>query len=352
MSAKLTKRFTNHNLYRFRMVVFMLLADVSGLILAILLSISIFQFFFNKQVINSDGIEHIVFLLSCMSLFISSRLYPGVGINPAEEIKLVFQLTFTSMAIGMIFDSILGLWVVYRFWTLFLVWVFSMVFILGFRWIIKIVAVRFRLWRELVVVVAKGKQASYLAHYFHQRLRLAFWPAVVASDEAGMASYLPLLGESVINIKDLPNSADLFSELGIETALVDLSAAGDVFGPNAPNLLPPNLTHVTLISDLNWLEGALLNLHDYEGLLGLEFRKNVLSRFNLGIKTAMDIILSISGLLFLLPFFLLVALIIKIDSAGSVFYLQERIGKGGRKIKIIKFRTMVEDAENILNSYL
>jgi lipopolysaccharide/colanic/teichoic acid biosynthesis glycosyltransferase len=50
------------------------------------------------------------------------------------------------------------------------------------------------------------------------------------------------------------------------------------------------------------------------------------------------------GLLLLSPLFALIALVIKLDSKGSVFFRQERVGRGGRSFWIYKFRTMVADA--------
>ncbi len=58
------------------------------------------------------------------------------------------------------------------------------------------------------------------------------------------------------------------------------------------------------------------------------------------IKRSFDLLVSTVGLVFLAPFFLLFALAIKADSAGPVFYLQERVGKGGRLFRLFKFRTM------------
>ena len=63
------------------------------------------------------------------------------------------------------------------------------------------------------------------------------------------------------------------------------------------------------------------------------------------IKRLMDIILSIVGLLLLLPLCTLVAILIKLDSRGPVFYGQTRVGKEGRVFTTYKFRTMVTDAE-------
>ncbi|PWK19966.1 sugar transferase [Xanthomarina spongicola] len=58
------------------------------------------------------------------------------------------------------------------------------------------------------------------------------------------------------------------------------------------------------------------------------------------IKRLFDIIFSFFGLIFLLPLLLIIALIIKIESKGSIFYLQQRVGKHNKDFKIFKFRTM------------
>lgn len=65
------------------------------------------------------------------------------------------------------------------------------------------------------------------------------------------------------------------------------------------------------------------------------------------LKRLFDIILSLIGLVILLPIFIIIIILIKIDSKGPAFFYQERLGKNGRVFKIIKFRTMVINAENI-----
>jgi lipopolysaccharide/colanic/teichoic acid biosynthesis glycosyltransferase len=68
---------------------------------------------------------------------------------------------------------------------------------------------------------------------------------------------------------------------------------------------------------------------------------------NFRLKSLFDSIASFFGLIILSPILLLIALLIKFDSPGPIFYLGERIGLGGKKFKIFKFRTMVQDAERI-----
>ena len=63
------------------------------------------------------------------------------------------------------------------------------------------------------------------------------------------------------------------------------------------------------------------------------------------LKRSFDILLSLAGLIGSLPLWLLFSLAIKLTDGGPVFYLQERVGRNGRIFKVIKFRSMVVDAE-------
>jgi len=63
------------------------------------------------------------------------------------------------------------------------------------------------------------------------------------------------------------------------------------------------------------------------------------------VKRLFDVLASGLGLIILSPCLLLVAMLIKLDSPGPVFYRGVRIGRSGKPFKIIKFRTMIKDAE-------
>ena len=62
-------------------------------------------------------------------------------------------------------------------------------------------------------------------------------------------------------------------------------------------------------------------------------------------KRFFDILCSLGGLTLLSPFFIFISLLINIDSAGPVLFLQRRIGKGGKYFKLIKFRSMYTDQD-------
>jgi lipopolysaccharide/colanic/teichoic acid biosynthesis glycosyltransferase len=65
------------------------------------------------------------------------------------------------------------------------------------------------------------------------------------------------------------------------------------------------------------------------------------------VKRCLDVLIAAVGLLFLWPIFVLIAVCIKIGSRGPVFFSQERAGFRGRPFQILKFRTMVENAERV-----
>ncbi len=65
-------------------------------------------------------------------------------------------------------------------------------------------------------------------------------------------------------------------------------------------------------------------------------------------KRLLDIILSMFGIVFLLPIFLCIAVCIKIDDGGSVLHFREIIGKHGKRFHALKFRTMIPDADTYL----
>ncbi len=68
-------------------------------------------------------------------------------------------------------------------------------------------------------------------------------------------------------------------------------------------------------------------------------------RFQRVKKRTLDLLVALSIFILTLPVFILSALIIKLESPGGVFYIQERVGKHGRPFKVFKFRSMREDAE-------
>lgn len=109
-----------------------------------------------------------------------------------------------------------------------------------------------------------------------------------------------------------------------------------LFGLNAPVLISP-----TLFSMLT----PKRRLSDVAGEPLCDITGPSVGQSTLNLKRAGDVFVSALALLALLPVFAFVAITIKIDSSGPVFYRQERVGYRKRPFRILKFRTMRSDAE-------
>lgn len=100
-----------------------------------------------------------------------------------------------------------------------------------------------------------------------------------------------------------------------------------------------------MVADLFPLQLATSRLHTLEGIPMLSLTMVTEDAPRLALKRLIDILGSAVLLIGLGPLFLLVAFLIKVTSPGPVFFLQERVGLNQRKFNMIKFRSMVVDAE-------
>ena len=102
---------------------------------------------------------------------------------------------------------------------------------------------------------------------------------------------------------------------------------------------------IKVFPDLFQIMASEVSIGDLNGLPLLTVRDVALRGWKLKAKRAMDIIGATVGLIVLSPLMLLIALLIKLDSPGPVFYAQERMGLDARPFWCLKFRSMRQDAE-------
>lgn len=100
-----------------------------------------------------------------------------------------------------------------------------------------------------------------------------------------------------------------------------------------------------------------LSLHkakmvEYAGIPMLDLRAPALNDQQRMVKRIFDIAVTVVSLLILFPVMLLIALAIKFDTPGPVFFKQKRVGENGKLFNMIKFRTMVQDADSQFKNML
>jgi exopolysaccharide biosynthesis polyprenyl glycosylphosphotransferase len=89
------------------------------------------------------------------------------------------------------------------------------------------------------------------------------------------------------------------------------------------------------------------SVEDFAGLPMLDLRAPALNDYQRLVKRVFDIAVSLSTLIFALPLTALIALTIRLDSPGPILLRQKRVGENGRLFEMLKFRTMVANAEQL-----
>ncbi|MFP3896641.1 MAG: undecaprenyl-phosphate glucose phosphotransferase [Anaerolineales bacterium] len=102
---------------------------------------------------------------------------------------------------------------------------------------------------------------------------------------------------------------------------------------------------IRIFPDVFQIVASEVRMSDMDGLPLLTVRDVAIRGWKQAAKRGLDLVVSVGGLVFLSPIMLLIALLIKLDSKGPVFYAQERVGLDGKPFYMIKFRSMREDAE-------
>jgi len=158
--------------------------------------------------------------------------------------------------------------------------------------------------------------------------------------------------EGVPVVGDLALAPVLAERLRIPYAVL---AMPGVAGPKLVQIVERvggKFSHLLVIPDLFGFATLGVPAKNLGGVLGVEVRQQLLLPGPRLAKRVMDMTLTIFGSVFVLPFLLLIALLIKLDSRGPVFYTQNRLGKDGESFRAFKFRTMHGDGEERLKAVL
>jgi len=124
---------------------------------------------------------------------------------------------------------------------------------------------------------------------------------------------------------------------------LDLAEAG--CAPELLAALAPLGAEVEWIPDFASFGPGRARPDELLGMPSLVLGEFPLLGWNGAAKRTMDLVLSAAGLLVLIPLLAAIALLIKAAGRGPILYAQERIGRDGRRFRMLKFRTMVADAE-------
>jgi Undecaprenyl-phosphate galactose phosphotransferase WbaP len=108
--------------------------------------------------------------------------------------------------------------------------------------------------------------------------------------------------------------------------------------------------HVLLVPNIHGICSLGISAREIGGEIGFEVPQRLFHSSTAIIKRMIDLLLTLPGIIALLPMALAIAVAIKLTSRGPIFYGHTRLGRHGKTFKALKFRTMYENGESLLQA--
>lgn len=323
---------------RLVMSAFLLLSDSLAITASIVISIALW-----KQVRADLQVDaHLSMVLPAVIFFTFiyhlMALYPAIGIGPVEELKrLTISTSFVMLAL-ITASFFLRNTTVFSRATLIISWLLIILSVPLSRKVFRRIAVKLKFWGIPTIIAGDKKSVIRFQENFRLQPLSGFWPVLCVAG----------------NIRDIfprkSKEAQLFSH--IQTVII---AAGQGKFDSIRHLITQRkyrFKHIiVLFNEANigpiWFTPISLVEH-----MGLEVVHNLLNSTQKISKRIMEMTLIVLSTPFLIALFAIVSLLIKVSSAGPVFYKHRRIGLDGKEIWIWKFRTMAYNADIALKERL
>lgn len=223
-------------------------------------------------------------------------------------------------------------------------WALTILFVTAGRYVHGLIEWRVKsagLAREKVLVVGGGETAQVILNAIERMPGLGY--EVVGVVAAGPTNgHKTLSAPMVGSVDDLPT---LIKRLGVDEVIIGIHKANNDEMVEIINLAQGAKVGVKVFPNLFQFMAGEMSIGDLGGLPLLTVRDIALQGWKLSLKRMGDLVFSAIILVLFSPLMLIVAILIKLESDGPVFFTQERMGLDAKPFRMIKFRSMRQDAE-------
>lgn len=282
--------------------------------------------------------------------YLFAGLYSGIAMSSPGELKrITTATTVTSLIMDLItfasnnpFGTHLS--------TFLIAWGCTLFAVPAMRAATRAVFARRRWWGRKAIIMGKDLMtANRLVRALRTQPRLGIKPVAVLSTETDRSKHynfgLPQLNGAGPALEHARTH-------GIDYAIITLSDLNEPEGLALIRRYETFFKHWLIVPYFSQNYSLWVQTKDLNGMMGLEVTNRLNRRGDQIAKRTMDLLLTLAGSVVVVPICLLIALAIKLDSKGPVLYSQERIGKDGKPFQALKFRSMVTDADSILDECL
>jgi Undecaprenyl-phosphate galactose phosphotransferase WbaP len=217
------------------------------------------------------------------------------------------------------------------------------------RYLAKWMMMRAGLWSKPVVIVGAQEAGIKIIKGLQKQWQLGYKPVGVYDNRlaptAGVLAGVPYRGT-------LTDAVALARKNEVDTAIFAMPHTRRQHLAEFVNLASYSFRHVVVIPDLDGITNSGVVARDFAGTFGLEIKYNLLDPWAQRFKRASDVAATVVGGVLIFPLILVLSLLVWAESRGPVFYTDLRMGRDGKLFPCVKFRTMVTDAETVLQRIL
>jgi Undecaprenyl-phosphate galactose phosphotransferase WbaP len=326
-------------------VAVLFLTDMTALLLAASLGYLLWARFVLNQPL-SVYIDLVPLLLLFPVEYAAAGLYPGFGVGAVETLRRIASCTSLAFLVMAAASFVFKLPPHYSRMSFTIAWGVSLVCVPLLRFLMLALANRWEWWGEPAVLVGGGQWVQGTIRALQNALSLGYRPMWVLSPDIhwhGRAvEGVPVLGR--------PELAPSLAKRGVRVAF--MSESGGSSNGSTLSWFQQHFRHVVIIQESQDFPIERVRICNLGGMFGIEFTNNLLRLQNRVIKRTLDLVLGTFFLVFASPMIAFAALSVKLLSRGPFFFHQTREGMGGSLIKVWKLRTMYQDAESRLETFL
>lgn len=279
--------------------------------------------------------------------FTAAGLYPGVTVNPVEELRR--STLAITLAFGTLWSATFFLHDLTQSRLVYVIGYFLMVLLIPLlRSATRQLLATQTWWGSPVAILGYGVTGKFVHETLTKNPGIGLKPVAVLDDnpsqyeKAGPGLLRGPLFHSlkITGSQRIPYGIVCMPGLSRHNLLNFLDFYGHCFG------------HLIVIPNLIGMTSLGISVREVGGVVGLEVRKQLLRPTARFAKRALDLAFTalIAPVIAIIVGFL--ALCIKLEDGGPAFYANERVGRGGKRFKTWKLRSMVTNGEQVLEKYL
>lgn len=328
--------------------------DAIVLFLCIGIGFFIVNLFVPRLINFRSFINYSVYIPVILLMFGCFGLYPGIMIPPNEEVKkfglctlICFIAIIISIFISELNDSSISRLIVkdskdFPVVIAFCIsYLFSLILLPSIREVVKRLCSHSKWWGVPAVIFCNGNSGDAVIDRLLKHPYLGYHPAIIIDIESKE-------NHDYRNIPVYAPSSELLAEirkLKIKTAVL-CDYHGEV------SEIMTSFRYTITVSKSQTSFTSSQQLKDIAGIIGFSSTHNLTFKVNLIIKRIIDILFVIIVSPIVIPIMLILTIVVKVSSKGPVFYGHKRVGKNGKEFKCWKFRSMVVNADKMLDKLL